>query len=69
MLSDNAAGINTAEVSRYLHACMADERLAHGSLLHGCLPHARLLHGSDVQAEMLHTRIAVDQFSTGAECF
>jgi hypothetical protein len=56
-VSDNAAGMKAAEVSRHLHACMADERLAHGSLLHGCLPHARLLDGSDVQAEMLHTRI------------
>jgi recombination protein RecA len=56
-VSDNAAGIKAVEVSQHLHACMADERLAPGSLLHGCLPHARLLDGSDVQAEMLHTRM------------
>jgi hypothetical protein len=56
-VSDNTAGIKAGEVSRHLHACMADECLAQGSLLHGCLPHARLLDGSDVQAEMLHTRI------------
>jgi recombination protein RecA len=68
-VSDNAAGIKTAEVSRYLHACMADERLAHGSLLHGCLPHARLLQGSDVQAEMLHTRIESINFQQAQNAF
>jgi hypothetical protein len=46
-VNDNAAGINTAGISRHLHGCLA----------HACLPHARLLDGSDVQAEMLHTRI------------
>jgi hypothetical protein len=68
-VSDNAAEIKAAEVSRQLHACMADERLAHGSLLHGCLPHARLLDGSDVQAEMLHTRIQSVNFKRAQNDF
>jgi recombination protein RecA len=68
-VSDNAAGMKAAEVSRHLHACMTDERLAHGSLLHGGLPHARLLDDSDVQAEMLHTRIQSVNFKRAQNDF
>jgi recombination protein RecA len=73
-VNDNAAGINTAGISRHLHGSLAHECLAHGGwadgyLPHACLPHARLLDGSDVQAEMLHARIQSVNFQQAQNGF